>query len=140
MRLQENKVCTEDVHEKRQATHRNAQVLHHNTENCAPHTLHFIETIAISLCKTTVFFVECVFSPLVLFNMYDSILNPISSCYLKFRTNTKLINVLHVPCLPQILLCITFLLLHPNYHKLDGLRQSTMIISQFPWIRGPTTS
>ena len=61
MQLQESNVCTEDVHEKRQATHRNAQVLHHNTENCAPHTLHFIETTAISLCKTTLFLVECVF-------------------------------------------------------------------------------
>lgn len=81
-----------------------------------------------------------VFPPLVLFNTYNSILNPISSSYLKFRTNTKLINVSHISCLPQILLCINFLLLHTNYHKLDGLRQSTMIISQFPWGRSPTTS
>ena len=117
-----------------------SQLFHHSTENCAPHTLPFIETIAISLCKTTIFFVEYVCPPLVLFNMSDSILNSISSCYLKFRTSTKLINVSHIPCLHQILLCINCLLLHTNYHQLDGLRQSTMISSQFPWVRSPTTS
>ena len=105
------------------------------------HPIHFISLkLQPLVCARQLFLVECVFSPLVLFNMYDSILNPISSCYLKFRTNTKLMNVLHMPCLPQILLCITFLLLHPNYHKLDGLRQSTVIISQFRWVRSPTTS
>lgn len=141
MRLQENTVCTEAFREwKAGNSYGNVHVLHHNAENWAPHTLHSTETIAISLCKTALFFVDCVFPPLVLFNTYNSILNPISSSYLKFRTNTKLINVLPISCLPQILLCINFLLLHTNYHKLDGLRQSTMIISQFPWGRSPTTS
>ena len=67
--------------------------------------IHFISLkLQPLVCARQLFLVECVFSPLVLFNMYDSILNPISSCYLKFRTNTKLMNVLHMPCLPQILL------------------------------------